>query len=452
MAYRLMAADYDLTLTGSDRKVSAHTRETIRAVYAAGNFVTLASGRLGGSAEVARELFPGDVPLILGNGGLVQSCATGETLSETMMDEPTALTMLRWCRRRASAAIVYGRSGIYTDRVNAASEMYAQPPLPLPSPEEVAHEGIYKILLLGLPLTVRRAAKKLHSAPPQPVNCFASSPEALEIVPTGVNKAAGLARVAAILGIPREETIAIGDNCFDDADAFELSGLPSLKNLTVGKMAFLGKAGPFALRDCPRLEELSVGSHSFRKFRIEALENLGSLRLFHTDFSCFGGTEHLSFAGLPRLERVVMEGDACEKCKAFAVEDCPALAELALGDQSFQSAASLSVRNNPRLRALRVGGKSFPWAHEVVLEKLPALESVEIGAASFAKQEGRFGLKACESVKEVRIGSGSFASFSECVVEEVDSLEVLAMGELTDENGCFGKADLQLESRCVRWW
>ena len=58
MAYRLMAADYDLTLTGSDRKVSAHTRETIRAVYAAGKFVTLASGRLGGSAEVARELFP----------------------------------------------------------------------------------------------------------------------------------------------------------------------------------------------------------------------------------------------------------------------------------------------------------------------------------------------------------------------------------------------------------
>ncbi len=121
MAYRLMAADYDLTLTGSDRKVSAHTRETIRAVYAAGKFVTLASGRLGGSAEVARELFPGDVPLILGNGGLVQSCTTGKTLSETMMDEPTALTMLRWCRRRANAAIVYGRSGIYTDRVNAAS-------------------------------------------------------------------------------------------------------------------------------------------------------------------------------------------------------------------------------------------------------------------------------------------------------------------------------------------
>ena len=210
-----MAADYDLTLTGPDRKVSAHTRETIRAVYAAGKYVTLASGRLGGSAEVARELFPGDVPLILGNGGLVQSCATGETLAETMMDEQTALTMLRWCRRKASAAIVYGRSTIYTDRENAASAMYAQrsssSPQLLSSPEEIAHEGIYKILLLGLPVTVRRAGKKLLADPPCPVDCFTSSPEALEIVPPGVNKATGLARVAELLGIPREETIAIGD-------------------------------------------------------------------------------------------------------------------------------------------------------------------------------------------------------------------------------------------------
>lgn len=215
MAYRLMAADYDLTLTRSDRKVSAHTRETIRAVYAAGRFVTLASGRLGGSAEVARELFPGDVPLILGNGALVQSCATGETLSETLMDGQSALTLLRWCRRRANAAIVYAPSGIYTDRVNAVSEAYAQSfsstPMPLPFPEEIAREGLYKILLLGLPVTVRRAGKKLLADPPCPVDCFTSSPEALEIVPLGVNKAAGLARAAELLGIPREETIAIGD-------------------------------------------------------------------------------------------------------------------------------------------------------------------------------------------------------------------------------------------------
>lgn len=248
---------------------------------------------------------------------------------------------------------------------------------------------------------------------------------------------------------PALEVITIGDNCFDDADAFELSGLSSLRNLTVGKMAFLGKPGTFTLRDCPRLEELSVGFHSFRKFRIEALEKLDSLRLFHTDFSCFGNTERLSFAGLNHLERVVMEGDACEKCTEFAVEGCPALQELDLGDQSFQGCGTLFIRNNPHLRTLHIGEKSFPWAHEARLENLPELKRVEIGTASFAKKEGQFELKECENVKEVKIGSGSFASFSTCAIEKVEKLEVLEMGDLLDENGCFTKADLQLEGKCV---
>ena len=215
MKYSLLAADYDLTLTRSDHRVSAHTREVIRAVFDAGRFVTLASGRLGGSAEVTRELFPADVPLILCNGGMLQSRESGKILAETLMDEQDALTLLRWCRGRGSAAIVYGRSGIYADRSNAATELYAQrssaAPLPLTSPEDVAHDGIYKLLLLGLPLAVRRAGKRLLDAPPCPVDCFTSSPEALEIVPPGVNKGSGLARAAELLGIPREETVAIGD-------------------------------------------------------------------------------------------------------------------------------------------------------------------------------------------------------------------------------------------------
>lgn len=215
MPYSLMAADYDLTLTRSDRTVSQHTRDTIRAVFAAGRYVTLASGRLGQTADAARDLFPGDVPLILGNGAAVQSSATGELLAENLMDEESALALLRWCRRRASTAIIYTRGGIFADRMNAAAEMYARrsssTPRPLPSPEEAVRGGVYKILLLGLPLTVRRAGKALRAAPPCPADCFTSSPEALEIMPPNVNKGTGLALAAQALGIPREETIAIGD-------------------------------------------------------------------------------------------------------------------------------------------------------------------------------------------------------------------------------------------------
>ena len=128
------------------------------------------------------------------------------------------------------------------------------------------------------------------------------------------------------------------------------------------------------------------------------------------------------------------------------------LRRLVVGNGCYNRVPEIDFSGCAALQKIRVGKFSLCMLSQLELRGLPELESVEIGAASFAKQEGRFGLNACESVKEVRIGSGSFASFSECVVEEVDSLEVLAMGELTDENGCFVKADLQLESRCVRWW
>ena len=58
---------------------------------------------------------------------------------------------------------------------------------------------------------ITAANRKLHTAPPCPLDCFTSGAGQLEIVAPGVNKGAGLARAAALLGIPQEETIAIGD-------------------------------------------------------------------------------------------------------------------------------------------------------------------------------------------------------------------------------------------------
>ncbi len=215
MAYRLMAADYDLTLTHSDHKVSQHTREVIAEVFAAGRMVTLASGRLGGSAAVVNGMFPGDVPLIVGNGAALQSSATGEILWEQLIGERDALALLRWCRRRGLTTIVYSRAGLYADRLNMASDLYNKNSSvtveKLPSPEFAAASGLYKALLLGSPLSVRRACKALAEDPPCEVDFFTSGPSQLEIVAKGVNKGAALVRAAAMLGIPIEETIAIGD-------------------------------------------------------------------------------------------------------------------------------------------------------------------------------------------------------------------------------------------------
>ena len=51
-----------------------------------------------------------------------------------------------------------------------------------------------------------------------------SSSRYLEFMPAGVNKGTGLLHLAKMLGIPREETIGVGD-ASNDAQMIELAGL-----------------------------------------------------------------------------------------------------------------------------------------------------------------------------------------------------------------------------------
>ncbi len=215
MPYRLLAADYDLTLTREDRSVSPRVREAIRSAAARGNVLTLATGRLSGSARPAAALFPGDVPLILCNGALIQSSATGAILHEDVMDPAAAEAVMRWAAGWPETCVVWCRAGLFSDRLNEAAAIYArlsaQTPKVLLDPPAAARSGVYKILLLGDAETVARAGAALREDPVAEVNAFTSSPEVLEIVAPGVDKGTGLRRAAELLGIPREEVIALGD-------------------------------------------------------------------------------------------------------------------------------------------------------------------------------------------------------------------------------------------------
>ena len=79
MPYRLLAADYDLTLTRPDRTVSPRVRQAIQAAAGRGKILTLATGRLSRSARPAAALFPGDVPLIMCNGAVQRAPPPGRS-------------------------------------------------------------------------------------------------------------------------------------------------------------------------------------------------------------------------------------------------------------------------------------------------------------------------------------------------------------------------------------
>ena len=107
------------------------------------------------------------------------------------------------------------------------------------------------------------------------------------------------------------------------------------------------------------------------------------------------------------------------------------------------------------LRELKVGSKCFEYVEEVKLIGLRELESVCIGSKSFTKQkdkwfnekDGRFYLKNCPKLRELRItGVRSFSDYSVCEIENVDALEVIEMGDLNEKSYSFNYASLELKS------
>ena len=107
------------------------------------------------------------------------------------------------------------------------------------------------------------------------------------------------------------------------------------------------------------------------------------------------------------------------------------------------------------LRELKVGNECFEYVKKVNICGLRELERMIVGSKSFTKEkdeclnekDGRFYLKNCPRLKELRItGVRSFSDYSVIEIENVDALEVIEMGELNEMSYNFMYASLELKS------
>ena len=127
----------------------------------------------------------------------------------------------------------------------------------------------------------------------------------------------------------------------------------------------------------------------------------------------------------------------------------------ACNDQSF---TVLNLTRFVNLRVFEVGNYSFSYVDEVYLIGLDKLESVLIGENSFTDVKDSWGgdrstnshfyLKNCNSLRELKIGCYSFSGYSVCDIENVNSLEVIEIGELGKVSASFWYASLELKSEC----
>ena len=112
------------------------------------------------------------------------------------------------------------------------------------------------------------------------------------------------------------------------------------------------------------------------------------------------------------------------------------------------------------LKSIEIGDECFENVKEVKLIGMNQLESVVIGKNSFTKEKNNypksinpnrhFHLKNCERLKELKMGRYSFSDYSSIEIENVDSLEVIEMGELDEYSNSFCYASLELKSDSQR--
>ena len=106
------------------------------------------------------------------------------------------------------------------------------------------------------------------------------------------------------------------------------------------------------------------------------------------------------------------------------------------------------------LKNLVIGNECFGCVDEVKLIGLTELKSIVIGENSFTEMKDWYGndpnrhfyLKSCPSLRSLRIGCYSFSDYSVCEIEDVDSLEVIEMGDLGFHSYAFPCASLELKS------
>ena len=123
---------------------------------------------------------------------------------------------------------------------------------------------------------------------------------------------------------------------------------------------------------------------------------------------------------------------------------------------AFETVTVFDLSVYPKLKTLKIGSESFEFIEELKLIGLSELESVEIGKNSFTKYMNgydikpdpnrHFYLKNCPKLNSLKMGHYSFSDYTVCEIENVNALEVIEMGYMSDDSFNFKYASLELKS------
>jgi len=221
---RLLAVDLDDTLLRSDLTISYRTRNAIKKAEDAGVKVVLASGRVPAAMEPFARMLGMHRRLgylVCNNGTIIQETLAGNIVYEVRLGSRAALAAFDLVDAEDFPVQIYEGDVMYVSRHNEYTEYDRK----LTGLRQVVVEnframvggGCHKLLIPGDPMLLAPLEKLLHAYLEDDITLFTSKPYFLEILPARTDKGTALAKVAELLGIKREEVLAIGDSMNDEA-------------------------------------------------------------------------------------------------------------------------------------------------------------------------------------------------------------------------------------------
>ena len=233
MTYRLLALDVDGTVAGNDRRVSSVVRAAVAAARARGVHITLATGRMFGSAlRFARDLGL-SAPLICAQGAVIKHCVTLDVLHNVSLSGTLAAEAITMLHDAGVCIIAHIDEKLYIVRDGPEFTSFTRR-WGVPDPAHVvvapnlaaitSQTPPTKVMFFGDPPVVDREFARMSDHFGEALAFVRSDATVGELIAPGLSKGTALATLADTLGVERDQVIAIGDE-ENDVSMLQWAGL-----------------------------------------------------------------------------------------------------------------------------------------------------------------------------------------------------------------------------------
>ena len=210
----IAAIDLDGTLLGPDLTIGLDNRRAIARLHGAGFEVVLASGRHHESVRPYAQSLSEVRWIVSAQGGEVSDVARVTRLSRDFLASGKVEAVLAMRPATGATTMFYTPDGILTDS-GECEDVRVYQALTGMKPRcvelaEAKRASIYKMVWAMSPVAMDSlvASQEVAALGVQTVR---SHPGLFEFMPVGVNKASGLATLAARLGLTAEQVVVFGD-------------------------------------------------------------------------------------------------------------------------------------------------------------------------------------------------------------------------------------------------